>query len=285
MAGQFSLRPNSSSHSHAHSSSSHTLASRLLFLLTLLPLTLACFAFLLQWRGGLNDPVTRWSPDQHEFPGMSTTAPSFSSHSSHSDCVDLLGRSHSPAFSYYRDWKFDYGTDLKPKVTISSFILITFHALDLLCFAAYLISRDFGVWMCVWPQNFSNLVKVADLFLGRWIDFDCLLDLIQCLSIWMAILFDSDECLLYIYEFRLTVACDGDDMLRKWNLFRIWILYVIFLVFWLGLCNILALLVWQRWGKRFSRFCCWCTQTAMYNLSLWNLVLIRYALQQALLLV
>ncbi|XP_022935382.1 glycosyltransferase-like At2g41451 [Cucurbita moschata] len=117
MAGQYSLRPNSSSTSP---SSSHILSSRLLFLLTLLPLTLACFAFLLQWRGGLNDPVTRWSPDQHQFPGMSSTAPSIPSHSSRSDCVDLLGRSHSPAFSYYRDWKFDYGTDLKPKICITT---------------------------------------------------------------------------------------------------------------------------------------------------------------------
>ncbi|KAG6596955.1 Glycosyltransferase-like protein, partial [Cucurbita argyrosperma subsp. sororia] len=117
MAGQYSLRPNSSSQSL---SPSHTLASRLLLLLTLLPFTLACFAFLLQWRGGLNDPVSRWSPDQHQFPGMSTTAPSLPSHSSNSDCVDLLGRTHSPAFSYYRDWKFDYATDLKPKICITT---------------------------------------------------------------------------------------------------------------------------------------------------------------------
>lgn len=124
MAGQYSLRPNSSSQSSSSSSSSssHTLASRLLFLLTLLPLTLASFAFLLQWRGGLNDPLTRWSPDHHEFPGMSTTAPSLPSHSSNSDCVDLLGRSRSPAFSYYRDWKFDYGTDLNPKVSFPALI-------------------------------------------------------------------------------------------------------------------------------------------------------------------
>lgn len=129
MAGQYSLRPNSSSQSL---SPSHTLASRLLLLLTLLPFTLACFAFLLQWRGGLNDPVSRWSPDQHQFPGMSTTAPSLPSHSSNSDCVDLLGRTHSPAFSYYRDWKFDYATDLKPKV--SFYFNFFFPDLDFGCF-------------------------------------------------------------------------------------------------------------------------------------------------------
>ncbi|KAI4300837.1 hypothetical protein L6164_034169 [Bauhinia variegata] len=100
-----------------HSSSRPTSSSRLLLLLTVLPLTLASFAFILQWRGGLNDPVTRWSPDHHEFPGMGSSPPSHQTHSSTSDCVSLLGQRNSPAFPYYRDWKFDYVSDLKPKVS------------------------------------------------------------------------------------------------------------------------------------------------------------------------
>ncbi|KAJ7976712.1 Glycosyltransferase-like KOBITO 1 [Quillaja saponaria] len=115
MAGLYSSsRPTSSS------SSSQIFTSRLLLLLTVLPLTLACFAFVLQWRGGLNDPITRWSPDHYDFPGMGSSPPSHHSHSSSSDCVDLLGRSHSPSFPYYRDWQFDYGSDLRPKISITT---------------------------------------------------------------------------------------------------------------------------------------------------------------------
>lgn len=105
--------------------------SRLLFLLTLLPLTLAAFAFVLQWRGGgvgvgdgflIADPVARWSPDHHQFPGMdidSSLLPVTTTvRSSSSDgCTDILGRSNSPSFHYFKDWKFDYGVDLKPKVS------------------------------------------------------------------------------------------------------------------------------------------------------------------------
>ncbi|XP_028761403.1 glycosyltransferase-like At2g41451 [Neltuma alba] len=114
MAGlQSSARPTTSS-------SSAVSTSRLLLLLTILPLILASFAFVLQWRGGLDDPVTRWSPDHHEFPGMGTSAPSLQTHSSSSDCVNVLGQSHSPSFPYYRDWKFDYGSDLRPKICITT---------------------------------------------------------------------------------------------------------------------------------------------------------------------
>ncbi|KAM1535442.1 hypothetical protein TB2_014071 [Malus domestica] len=128
MAGLYSSsRPtsSSSSSSFASSSSFQTFASRLLLLLTVLPLTLAAFAFVLQWRGGLNDPVTRWSPDRHEFPGMvgmvQTGGPQRQAlHSSGSDCVDVLGGSHSPAFPYYKDWKFDYASDLRPKISIQT---------------------------------------------------------------------------------------------------------------------------------------------------------------------
>ena len=118
MAGLHStLRPTSSysSLSLSSSSSAQSFTSRLVLLLTLLSFTLAGFAFILQWRGGLNDPVTRWSPDHHEFPGMAISG-SGPSHPSRSDCIDLLGQSRSPTFPYYRDWNFGLVSDLKPKV-------------------------------------------------------------------------------------------------------------------------------------------------------------------------
>ncbi|KAF5202174.1 Glycosyltransferase-like [Thalictrum thalictroides] len=115
MAG-LSVRPS------AATTSNQAFASRLLLLLTALPLTLAIFAFFLQWRGGLNnDPTTRWSPDKFEFPGMGSIGSSSPprSHSSSSDCSELLGRS-SISFPYFRDWKFNFNTDLKPKICITT---------------------------------------------------------------------------------------------------------------------------------------------------------------------
>ncbi|KAL6997559.1 hypothetical protein U1Q18_007686 [Sarracenia purpurea var. burkii] len=116
MAGLYSsLRPTSSSSS---SSSSQRFTSRLLLMLTVLPLTLAAMAFVLQWRGGLNDPTTPWSSDHREFPGMGSSGPVHSSAvPSSSDCLDLLGRSRSPSFPYYRGWNFSFGPDLSPKVS------------------------------------------------------------------------------------------------------------------------------------------------------------------------
>ncbi|XWS43096.1 hypothetical protein CRYUN_Cryun16bG0072400 [Craigia yunnanensis] len=122
MAGLYSSsRPTSSSSSSSSASlpsSQQAITSRLLLLLTLLPLTLAFFAFILQWRGGLTDPVTRWSPDPFQFPDMDN--PGSSNRRSVSDCIDLLGRSRSPAFPYFKDWKFDLGSDLRPKICIVS---------------------------------------------------------------------------------------------------------------------------------------------------------------------
>lgn len=141
-----SLRPTSASSSSLSQSSQHAFTSRLLLLLTLLPLTLACFAFILQWRGGLNDPVTRWSPDRHEFPGMTNHISVEPVHSSHSDCSSVLGQSRTPAFPYFGDWKLDHGSDLRPKVIVAGgfrwvmfecvMLLIWFFPLDLigLCF-------------------------------------------------------------------------------------------------------------------------------------------------------
>ncbi|GLT95887.1 hypothetical protein SLE2022_135440 [Rubroshorea leprosula] len=121
MAGLYSSSRPSSSSSSSSSASQQTFTSRLLFLLTVLPLTLACFAFVLQWRGGLNDPISRWSPDRLEFPGMGTQGPSARvGRVSDSSCADILGRSRTPAFPYYKDWKLDYGSDLRPKICITT---------------------------------------------------------------------------------------------------------------------------------------------------------------------
>ncbi|XVF56227.1 hypothetical protein PTKIN_Ptkin06aG0101800 [Pterospermum kingtungense] len=127
MAGLYtSSRPTSASSLSSSSSASlpssqQAFTSRLLLLLTLLPLTLAFFAFVLQWRGGLTDPVTRWSPDPFQFPGMDNPASnSRSDRRSAFGCLDLLGQSRSPAFPYFKDWKFDFGSDLRPKICIIS---------------------------------------------------------------------------------------------------------------------------------------------------------------------
>ncbi|XP_047341492.1 glycosyltransferase-like KOBITO 1 [Impatiens glandulifera] len=100
---------------------SSSFASTILLLLTIIPLTLALFAFILQWRGGgVDDPVTRWSPEEsRKFPGMDSSPLSTVEHSSSSDCVNL-GKSSSPSFPYYRDWKFNIGSDLKPKICITT---------------------------------------------------------------------------------------------------------------------------------------------------------------------
>lgn len=118
MAGLYSSKPTVSS-SPSSSSTSSSSYSRLFLLVTLLSLSLACFAFVLQWRGGFDDPVTHWSIDHHEFPGMVSTQEKRSLRRSVSDsgCVDLLGQSRAPSFPYFRNWKFDYDSDLKPRVS------------------------------------------------------------------------------------------------------------------------------------------------------------------------
>lgn len=112
-------------HHHVHaplrsapqSSSSQTFTAKLLLLLTLLPLSLAALAFILQWRGGIPDPTTRWSPpgSHHLFPGMEASPLSSAVVRSSSDCVNL-GRSASPSLPYYQNWKFDSASSLRPKV-------------------------------------------------------------------------------------------------------------------------------------------------------------------------
>ncbi|KVG28696.1 hypothetical protein Ccrd_026497 [Cynara cardunculus var. scolymus] len=120
MAGLYpSIKPSPSSSSL--SQSSQVFASRILLLLTLLPLSLAAFAFVLQWRGEISDPITRWSSiNGLEFPGMDITTTSKVTTPTSSNCADILGQSRSISFPYFRDWKFNLESDLNPKICITS---------------------------------------------------------------------------------------------------------------------------------------------------------------------
>ncbi|XP_047311211.1 glycosyltransferase-like At2g41451 isoform X2 [Impatiens glandulifera] len=91
------------------SSSTQAFASKLILLLTILSLSLALLAFLLQWRGALHDPTNS------EFPGMgiSKSRRPISS----SDFLHFLGRHRFP---YFRDWKFSFGSRRKPKICITT---------------------------------------------------------------------------------------------------------------------------------------------------------------------
>ncbi|XP_047980235.1 glycosyltransferase-like KOBITO 1 [Salvia hispanica] len=103
---------------------SSSAAAKLLLLLTLLPLSLALFAFLLQWRGGgIDDPISRWSPDEsHKFPGMDSSPLATVGHSSSNspDCTSLFGHSSTASFPYFKDWKFNFHSDLKPKICVTT---------------------------------------------------------------------------------------------------------------------------------------------------------------------
>ncbi|KAK8705355.1 hypothetical protein V6N13_048958 [Hibiscus sabdariffa] len=111
-------RPNSSfpSTSTSTSTSSSSSSFRLLLLLTLLPLTLAFFAFLLQWRDVPTDSIPL-SSDSFHIPYLDHP---FSGRRSASDCVDVLGQSRTPVFPYFKDWNFNFGSDLRPKICIVS---------------------------------------------------------------------------------------------------------------------------------------------------------------------
>ncbi|OAY36186.1 hypothetical protein MANES_11G002200v8 [Manihot esculenta] len=129
--------PNHHHHHHLHaplrpsssSSSNQSFSSKLILLLTLLPLSLAALAFVLQWKGDrvLADPATitaRWAPQgshNHEiFPGMESSASILSPKPHHSSDCFSLARSGSPSFPYLRDWKFDFEANLRPKICITT---------------------------------------------------------------------------------------------------------------------------------------------------------------------
>lgn len=153
------------------SSSSQTFTSKLLLLLTLLPLSLAALAFILQWRGGIPDPTTRWSPpgSHHLFPGMDASALSSAVvHSTPSDCLSL-GRSASPSFPYYQNWKFDSVSNLRPKVCSFFFFLFGFEVDLVMGFACYrfgfsgflLLYSKILSGRTVWCQKLCYFVKLA----------------------------------------------------------------------------------------------------------------------------
>lgn len=123
MAGHYtssSLRPAFSYSSPSPSQQSFTL--KLILLLSILPLSLGALGFVLQWRGGLDDPTMLLWADHTRFPEMEATAlaRSSSSSSSFSECTGTLGRSSFPSFPYYRGWKFDYESNLRPKICITT---------------------------------------------------------------------------------------------------------------------------------------------------------------------
>lgn len=126
------------------SSSSHSFNSKILLLLTLLPVSLATIAFILQWRGGITDPSTLLSPHgSHNFPGMESSLLSPLPHSTSrsSDCLNL-GRSSSPSFPYYHNWKLDFGDSLTPKVCFfASFLCFIMWAVPIF-FSASLWGLD-----------------------------------------------------------------------------------------------------------------------------------------------
>ncbi|XP_010917929.1 glycosyltransferase-like At2g41451 [Elaeis guineensis] len=108
---------------------SASLASRILLLLTALPLFLASLAFLLQWRGSVDDRASRWTAESQKFPGkenssdIGSTVPSSTSGNlplSSSDCVKILGRSSFPSFPYYRGWNLSFESVPHPKISIVS---------------------------------------------------------------------------------------------------------------------------------------------------------------------
>ncbi|KAM7270355.1 hypothetical protein ACFE04_029569 [Oxalis oulophora] len=121
--GQY--RPTTSTATSSSSPPQSIFTTRILLLLTILPLSLALFAFILQWRGGLTDPtMTRWAPvDQtHQFfPGMESTLSNVKTTTT-SSCTDVLSRSRSGSvLPYYKDWKFnESGSDLKPQICIQT---------------------------------------------------------------------------------------------------------------------------------------------------------------------
>ncbi|XP_071717839.1 glycosyltransferase-like At2g41451 [Rutidosis leptorrhynchoides] len=124
MAGFYNYNYTSMKHSPSSSSlsqSSQNFTSRIILLLTLLPLLLATFAFVLQWRGEIGDPKIRWSAlNRFEFPGMDSISSSKVTIRTSASCVDILGQSRSISFPYFRDWKFNYESDLKPKICITT---------------------------------------------------------------------------------------------------------------------------------------------------------------------
>ncbi|XP_078428280.1 glycosyltransferase-like At2g41451 [Wolffia australiana] len=106
------------------SSGGQGVGSKILLLLTALPLALATFAFVLQWRGGVDDPAARWPPEAEVFPGMEAHEPSppldSPRRAASSDCSDVLGQRSSSSLSYYDALMSDAHSELRPKICITT---------------------------------------------------------------------------------------------------------------------------------------------------------------------
>lgn len=118
-------------HASSSSSSNASLTSRIVLLLTALPLALAAFAFVLQWRGEINDSSSAWPSNRQTFPGIdnsplgSSAVSTFSTVSrspsySTSDCVEILGRHSSGSLTYHQGWNYDSDPNLRPRICVTT---------------------------------------------------------------------------------------------------------------------------------------------------------------------
>ncbi|KAL2230452.1 UNVERIFIED_CONTAM: Glycosyltransferase-like KOBITO 1 [Sesamum indicum] len=102
----------------------HSFPTKLLLLLVLLPLSLALFAFLLQWHGGgIDDPIfKKFLDESFKFLGIdSSPLATFGHSSSHSsDCSMLMGHINMTIFPHYQDLKFKFEPDRKPKICVTT---------------------------------------------------------------------------------------------------------------------------------------------------------------------
>ncbi|KAG4947616.1 hypothetical protein JHK87_043623 [Glycine soja] len=126
-----------------HSTIHHQQPSpRLLLLFIVLPLTLATLAFVLQWRNNITSLITRWSPDDNQFPDMAT-ATATPSLCHHSDCDNNpLFQSHNPSFPYFHDWTFDFSSNLPSKANVMDTLSRLSHDTDSEVAMATVISMD-----------------------------------------------------------------------------------------------------------------------------------------------
>lgn len=77
----------------------------------------------------MDDPAARWPTDTQRFPGMdnspSGSSSTFVVHKAvsatgGSDCKEILGSRSIPAFPYLRGWDFGVGSDLRPKICVTT---------------------------------------------------------------------------------------------------------------------------------------------------------------------
>ncbi|KAJ7556747.1 hypothetical protein O6H91_05G096500 [Diphasiastrum complanatum] len=95
------------------------LTSRILYILTALPLCLAAFAFALQWRGFVHDQanLTNLGGDRSKFPGMGLSGVHTGTRA---DCMDHLHRSETPSFPHHPGWQYALVDDANPKICVTT---------------------------------------------------------------------------------------------------------------------------------------------------------------------